>query len=76
MKRTKDINWVTPLIVDKGGRAEVLFETSKELTLNDVNTGKVNWSFSPGGTEEMSPVSSPVQGRGTCSSPATRSSWP
>ena len=76
VKRTKDINWVTPLIVEKGGRAEVLFQTSKELTSYDINTGKVNWSFHRAAPRKCLRFHRRCRDRGSCSSPATRSSWP
>jgi outer membrane protein assembly factor BamB len=63
VERRRDINWVTPLVRTDGNRAEVLFQTNKELTSYDVETGKTNWSF--GGTgEALSEVSSPLSGGG------------
>ncbi len=62
-ERTRDINWVTPLVLTDGQRAEALFQTPRELTSYDVETGKVNWSFGGNG-EKLSEVSSPFSGGG------------
>jgi outer membrane protein assembly factor BamB len=62
-ERRRDINWITPLVLTHGDRAEALFQTAKDLTSYDIETGKVNWSFGGIG-ERMSEVSSPVFGGG------------
>lgn len=60
VERHKDINWVTPLIVTNGSQAEVLFQTAKEITAYDPQTGKERWSHTGG----LSPVASPTLGDG------------
>lgn len=63
VERRRDINWVTPLVVTDGAKPAALFQTAKELTSYDVETGKVNWSFGGVG-EDLSGVSSPLSGGG------------
>ncbi len=48
-ERTRDINWVTPLLRPHGDRAEVLFQSSGELTAYDVQTGEKRWAYKAGG---------------------------
>jgi outer membrane protein assembly factor BamB len=60
MPRHKDINWVTPLVVETGKSAMALFQTEKDLTAYDVETGRVLWSFGLG--ETLSSVSMPQRG--------------
>ncbi len=43
--RTRDINWVTPLVTQIDGKTAALFQTSHEITAYDVNTGAVLWSY-------------------------------
>ncbi len=43
--RTRDINWVTPLVRPRGDGAEVLFQSNNELTAYDVKTGEVRWAY-------------------------------
>ena len=43
IERPRDINWVTPLVLDRGGRAEVLVQGSRELSAHDVRTGEKRW---------------------------------
>lgn len=59
VERHRDINWITPLVVSLGGRTEVLFQTSREITAYDPQTGKRLWSHEAG----LSSVSSPILGR-------------
>jgi outer membrane protein assembly factor BamB len=57
--RPRSINWVTPLLVSAGGRTDVLFQSAKELTAYDPDTGKVRWSF-----KEEAPSSIPMPAAG------------
>jgi outer membrane protein assembly factor BamB len=62
--RFRDINWVTPLVVEQQGgkgKAEVLFQTSNDVTAYEPRTGKVLWSLTGQGTSQ---VASPTQGEG------------
>ncbi len=43
--RTRDINWVTPLLTRFHGKAAALFQTSAEITAYDVDNGEVLWSY-------------------------------
>ena len=58
--RKKDIIWTTPLVLDHGDRADVLFLSSKELTAYDAATGNKTWEISD---RDMSPVSSLTPGK-------------
>jgi outer membrane protein assembly factor BamB len=48
-ERTRDINWVTPLVRRHGDGAEVLFQSNNELTAYDVQTGVKRWAYKAGG---------------------------
>jgi outer membrane protein assembly factor BamB len=45
VKRARDINWVTPVVLSSGGRPAALFQTSKEATAYDPEKGTVRWSY-------------------------------
>jgi outer membrane protein assembly factor BamB len=55
--RTRDINWVTPLVTRIDGKTAALFQTSREITAYDVNTGDVLWSYRG---EGLGSIPSPV----------------
>jgi outer membrane protein assembly factor BamB len=59
--RTRDINWVTPLVTRIDGKTAALFQTSREITAYDVQTGDVLWSY---GGQGLGSVPSPVMGDG------------
>jgi outer membrane protein assembly factor BamB len=46
--RTRDINWVTPLVRPRGDGAEVLFQSNNELTAFDARTGARRWAYKGG----------------------------
>lgn len=48
--RPRVINWVTPLLRERDGKAEILFGGGKELTAYDADTGKELWTAAAGGT--------------------------
>ncbi|HKI38274.1 MAG TPA: PQQ-binding-like beta-propeller repeat protein [Gemmataceae bacterium] len=48
-ERKRDINWVTPLLRPLGDGAEVLFQSSNELTAYDVLTGEKRWAYKAAG---------------------------
>jgi outer membrane protein assembly factor BamB len=58
--RARDINWCSPLVVESGGRAEVLFQSRRELTAYDPETGAERWSLRG---QELADVPSPAPGR-------------
>jgi outer membrane protein assembly factor BamB len=57
--RARDINWVTPLLVQSGGRDAVVIQSAKELTAYDPETGTRLWDFKGDG---LSTIPSPVAG--------------
>jgi outer membrane protein assembly factor BamB len=60
VERYRDINWVTPLFVESGKHKAVLFQTAKEITAYDADTGKSLWSHAGG----LSSVASPLLAEG------------
>ncbi|HEY1859242.1 MAG TPA: PQQ-binding-like beta-propeller repeat protein [Gemmataceae bacterium] len=61
IERHRDINFVTPLIVPRGDRAEIVFPSAKELAAYDVDTGRKAWSYQA--AEVASDIPSPVAGK-------------
>jgi outer membrane protein assembly factor BamB len=55
--RPKDINWVSPIVRQLQGQAEVLFQNKSEITAYDAETGKVRWSYTGTG---LSTIPSPA----------------
>jgi outer membrane protein assembly factor BamB len=43
--RTRELSWVTPLVVDVGGRIDAAFATNKEITGYDAETGALRWRY-------------------------------
>lgn len=60
--RARDINWVTPLLVRRAGRDEVLVQSAKELTAYDPGTGARLWELRPAA---LATIPSPVAGDGS-----------
>ena len=60
-KRFRDINWVTPLVVERDGKAEAIFQTANDVTAYEPRTGKVLWRLTGRRTSQ---VSSPIEGEG------------
>jgi outer membrane protein assembly factor BamB len=56
-ERSRDINWVSPLLVRRGDRAEVVFQSASELTAYDPETGERRWSYKAKG---LSTIPSPT----------------
>lgn len=44
-ERPHEFNWVTPVIYNRGGKAEVLLQAPPALVSYDPRTGKENWTF-------------------------------
>lgn len=65
-KRERGINWVTPLVIERNDRPEVLVQSPKKLTSYDVKTGKKRWEFTQG---KLSTIPSPVFGNGLVLAP-------
>jgi outer membrane protein assembly factor BamB len=57
LPRARTINWVTPLVLQRDGRAEAVFQTEQDVTAYDPETGKEVWSVTD---REPSPIASPV----------------
>jgi outer membrane protein assembly factor BamB len=64
VRRPREINWVTPLVVRNGGRAEALFLSPRELTAYDPRTGRTCWRYSGEGLSPTPSVPSPAAGGG------------
>jgi outer membrane protein assembly factor BamB len=60
-EQPRDLNWVTPLVINENGSSEVLFQSARGLTACDPETGRVRWSFTE---QKLSEVPSPVRGNG------------
>jgi outer membrane protein assembly factor BamB len=43
--RTRDINWVTPLVTRFRGKTAGLFQTAAEITAYDVESGETLWTY-------------------------------
>jgi outer membrane protein assembly factor BamB len=61
VERRREINWVSPLVINNNGREEVLFQSTQELSAYDLETGRKRWAYSGGG---LSNIPSPVFGNG------------
>jgi outer membrane protein assembly factor BamB len=44
VERPRGINWVSPVVIDNAGQAEVLFQGPTGIDAHDVASGKKNWS--------------------------------
>lgn len=69
LKRSKNINWVTPIVLDQGGRTSVLFPMPGHTSAVDPMTGKVRWSLDE---EGVSVIPSPSFKDGILYMPANR----
>jgi outer membrane protein assembly factor BamB len=67
--RRRGINWTTPAVYENDGQAEVLFQTSGELTAYDAATGKERWSHKA----RLSETASPSIGNGMIIAPGGES---
>src|SRR5262249_8810856 len=54
--RPRAINWITPLLRESNGQAEVIFQGDDELTAYNAATGKERWSFK----DRLHPIISPT----------------
>jgi len=61
IERARDINFLTPLVIDNGGKAEVVFPSPKELAAYDVDTGHKRWSYES--ADVASGIPSPFPGK-------------
>src|SRR5207245_6757487 len=60
-ERDRDLNWVTPLVIDLGNRPQVLLQSQRELTACDPRTGQKLWSYKG---QTFSNVPSPFLAKG------------
>jgi outer membrane protein assembly factor BamB len=58
--RPRDTNWVTPLVLERHGRAEALFLSANELTAYDPATGRERWAYRAEGLSPTPSVPSPA----------------
>src|SRR6266550_1505445 len=59
--RVREINWVSPLLVVQGDKAQVVIGALAELSAYDAQTGKKRWTYAGNG---FSNTSTPVFGDG------------
>jgi outer membrane protein assembly factor BamB len=64
VRRPREINWVTPLLIHNHGRDGALFLSSRELTAYDPRTGRKYWSYSGEGLSPTPSVPSLAVGDG------------
>ncbi len=69
VKRHREINWVTPLVIDNKGRQEVLLQSPTDLSAYDPDTGKKLWGYAARG---LSTIPSPTAGDGLVFVPGGR----
>jgi outer membrane protein assembly factor BamB len=55
--RARDINWTTPLVVTRDGKASVVFQSPKDVSALDPETGKPRWTYTG---ERPSEIPSPT----------------
>ncbi len=55
--RPRDINWVTPTVLPRGDKTEVLFQGGDALVAYDAETGKKRWEYKAAG---LSTIPSPI----------------
>jgi outer membrane protein assembly factor BamB len=67
--RPRGINWVTPLVLERDGRAEAVFQSGGEVSGYDAATGAKRWSYPARG---LSTIPSPVSARGVLFVPGGR----
>jgi outer membrane protein assembly factor BamB len=65
LSRAQKINWTTPLVVEGGGRAQVLFQSPEELTAHDPETGTRLWRVEG----KLATIPSPVAADGAVFAP-------
>jgi outer membrane protein assembly factor BamB len=59
--RARGLDWVTPLVVEVGGKPAAVFQTEKEATAYDPETGKPLWTCA---IDDPDAIPSPVAGDG------------
>jgi len=53
--RQRGINWVTPLVIENGDSATLVFQTKAEATAYDAETGRKVWEYEAGLSEVSTP---------------------
>ncbi len=61
VERIREVNWMTPLVIDVAGRADAVFASTKEVTAYDAETGALRWTH---GGITPSDTASPGRGEG------------
>jgi len=62
--RPRDVNWVTPLVLDNCGRSEALFVSANLVTAYAPESGKKLWEHAEEGLSPTPSVPSPAAGEG------------
>jgi outer membrane protein assembly factor BamB len=62
--RPRDINWVTPRLVDRGGHIQAIFLSANDLTAYDLATGRECWRYREEGLSPNPSVPTPAVGGG------------
>jgi outer membrane protein assembly factor BamB len=65
ISRSQKINWTTPLVVERDGRAQVLFQSADELTAHDPESGAALWRVEA----KLSTIPSPTEADGIVFAP-------
>lgn len=66
IERSRANNWVTPLLVPRDERTEVLLQSAGAITAHDPATGELRWSFKG---KNLSTIPSPTLGNGVVFAP-------
>jgi outer membrane protein assembly factor BamB len=62
--RSRDIDWVTPLVMEANGKAAAVFQTAQDLTAFDPLTGKALWTYAGENMGLIPSIPSPILGDG------------
>jgi outer membrane protein assembly factor BamB len=64
VERPREVNWVTPLLLDRAGRTEALLLSPGKLTALDPQTGARQWEYTEDALSPTPSVPSPAVGEG------------
>jgi outer membrane protein assembly factor BamB len=68
-ERPRGINWVTPVLIERGGKTEVVFQSGQDVSGYEVGSGKKVWTFAGKG---MATIPSPTFADGLLFVPGQR----